>query len=164
LDALMQTAKLDFATPRGAMKPEALMRYLPVLSVLLLAACSDDSMTRNFSLSRDNAPETIASTQMPLSVPPQLAMRPTRPGAMVPQQGDTQPAAEQAAGSAGQNALVEAAGPAAPSDIRNTINENSGLVYPGPGFVDRLMAWTPLPGYTPVIVQGPQGGWFSRMF
>ena len=49
----MQTAKLNFATPRSAVKPEALMRYLPVLSVLLLAACSDDSMTRNFSLSRD---------------------------------------------------------------------------------------------------------------
>lgn len=139
------------------------MRYLPMLSVLLLVACSDDSMTRNFSLSRDNAPETIASTQMPLSVPPQLAMRPSRPGAIEPKEGDTQPA-DQAAGSAGQDALIEAAGPAAPSDIRATINQNSGLVYPGPGFVDRLMAWTPSSGYTPVIVQGPQGGWFSRMF
>jgi hypothetical protein len=136
------------------------MRYLPVLSVLLLAACSDDSMTRNFSLSRDNPPETIASTQMPLSVPPQLAMRPSRPGAIVPKEGDAQPA-DQAAGSAGQDALVEAAGPAAPSDIRATINQNSGLVYPGPGFVDRLMAWTPSSGYTPVIVQGPKKGWFS---
>ncbi|HSZ88526.1 MAG TPA: DUF3035 domain-containing protein [Acetobacteraceae bacterium] len=139
------------------------MRYLPMLSVLLLVACSDDSMTRNFSLSRDNAPETIASTQMPLSVPPQLATRPSRPGAIMPKEGDTQPA-DQAAGSAGQDALVEAAGPAAPADIRNTINENSGLVYPGPGFVDQLMAWTPPPGYTPVITQAPKGGWFSRMF
>jgi Protein of unknown function (DUF3035) len=163
LDELMQTAKLDCATPRSAVKLEALMRSLPALSVLLLVACSDDSMTRNFSLSRDNGPETVASTQMPLSVPPDLAMRPARPGAIVPKEGDTQPA-EQAAGSAGQDALVEAAGPAAPSDIRAKINENSGLVYPGPGFVDRLMAWTPPPGSSPVIVQGPQGGWFSRMF
>jgi hypothetical protein len=163
LEQLLQTAKLNCATPRSVVKLEALMRYLPMLSVLLLVACSDDSMTRNFSLSRDNAPETIASTQMPLSVPPQLATRPSRPGAIMPKEGDTQPA-DQAAGSAGQDALVEAAGPAAPADIRNTINENSGLVYPGPGFVDQLMAWTPPPGYTPVITQAPKGGWFSRMF
>ena len=54
----------------------------------------------------------------------------------------------------GQDALVQAAGPAAASDIRAAINEKSGLVYPDPGFVDRLMNWAPPPGYTPVITQG----------
>ncbi len=139
------------------------MRYLSVLSMLLLAACSDDSMTRTFTLSRDAAPETVAATQMPLSIPPELAMRPTRPGVLAPQQGDAQPV-QQDAGSAGQDALVEAAGPAAPADIRTVINENSGLAYPGPGFVARMMSWTPPPGYTPIITQASQGNWLSRMF
>jgi Protein of unknown function (DUF3035) len=140
------------------------MRNCPLLLVLLLAACSDDSMTRNFSLSRDSAPETMASTQMPLSAPPSLAERPLRPGALPANRTDA-PGAEQAAGSMGQDALLQAAGPTAASDIRRTINENSGLVYPGPAFVDQLMSWTPPAGYTPVIGQGGgKGGWFSRMF
>jgi len=131
--------------------------------ILLLAGCSDNSMTRNFSLSRDSGPENMAATQMPLSMPPGLAMRPARPGAMVPSH-DGSESSEQAAGSEGQDALVQAAGPAGPSDIRTLINENAGLVYPDPGFVNRLMNWTPPPGYTSVITQAPKGGWFSRLF
>ena len=92
-------------------------------------------------LARFRAADTMASTQMPLSMPPGLAMRPARPGAIAPNRDDAQPV-EQAAGSAGQDALVQAAGPASSSDIRTAINENSGLVYPDPGFVDRLMNWS----------------------
>ena len=62
------------------------MRFVWVVTVLSLAACSDDSMTRNFGLARDAAPDTVAATQMPLSMPPTLALRPTRPGATVPRQ------------------------------------------------------------------------------
>jgi len=133
------------------------------LLILLLAGCSDDSMTRNFSLSRDSAPQTMASTQMPLSTPPSITLRPARPGAIAPNRDATQ-SAEQGAGSTGQNALLEAAGPAASSDIRTVINEHSGLVYPDPGFVNQLMQWTPPPGYTPVFGQAPKGGWLSRIF
>jgi hypothetical protein len=133
---------------------ESSMRRAFLLPMVLLAACSDDKMTRDFSLSRDTAPESVAATRMPLSMPP---------GALVPTHPDA-PASEQAAGSAGQDALLQAAGPAASSDIRAEINENSGLVYPDPGFVDRLMNWTPPSGYTPVIVPAPKGGWFSRIF
>ncbi len=139
------------------------MRRLPLLLILLLAGCGDDSMTRNFSLSRDAAPENMAATRMPLSMPPGLAMRPARPGALVPTQSDSQ-GTDQSAGSAGQDALVEAAGPASSSDIREVINENAGLVYPDPSFVDRLLSWTPPDGYTPVIGPPPKGGWFSRIF
>ncbi len=139
------------------------MRSFPLLLILLLVGCSDDSMTRNFSLSRDAAPENIAATRMPLSMPPGLAMRPARPGAMVPTRPDA-PATEQAAGSTGQETLVQAAGPATSSDIREVINENSGLVYPDPGFEQQLMSWTPPPGYTPVIMPPPKGGWISRIF
>ena len=80
-----------------------------------------------------------------------------------PNRGDAQPV-ERAAGSAGQDALVQAAGPASSSDIRTAINENSGLVYPDSGFVDRLMNWSAAAGSTPAIMQAPKGGWFSRMF
>ena len=139
------------------------MRYLLVLPVLLLAACSNDSDTRTFSLSRDAAPETTAGSLPPLSTPPALALRPIRPVTLGSSQGNTQ-AADQDAGSPGQDALVEAAGPPATAHIRTAINESSGLVYPDPGFVDQLMNWTPPPGYTPVITQRARGGWFSRMF
>jgi hypothetical protein len=136
------------------------MRFGLLLSVLSLAACSDDSMTRNFGLARDSAPDTIAATQMPLSTPPSLALRPTRPGAPAPHQ--TSPA-EQAAGSAGQDAFLQAAGPTATADIRQLINENSGMIDPGPEFTDRLMNWTAPPGATP-LSQPAKKGWLSGIF
>jgi len=72
------------------------MRYCLLLLIPLFAGCADKSMTRNFSMSRDSAPENMAATQMPLSMPPGLATRPARPGAFVPSRPDTE-ATEQAA-------------------------------------------------------------------
>jgi hypothetical protein len=138
------------------------MRFGPLLMILLLAACADDSMKRNFGLSRDSAPQTVASTMMPLSAPPSLAVRPTRPGAPVPQGSEVrQP--EQVVGSPGEDALLQAAGPSSTADIRTLINENAGMVYPNPGFVDALMNWSPPPGYTPLTAQARKS-WFSRLF
>jgi hypothetical protein len=136
------------------------MRFCLVLTVLSLAACNDDGLARNFSLARDAAPDTVAATHVPLSVPPSLALRPTRPGAPVPRQ--TGPA-DAAAGSAGQDALLQAAGPSASADIRQLINENSGMIDPGPEFTDRLLNWTPPPGSTP-LSQPAKKGWLSRIF
>ncbi len=140
------------------------MRIAAVLLVMLLAACSsDDSLTRTFNVSRDAAPETMAATQMPLSAPPSLSLRPSRPGALGLKHGDAQ-SADQTLPSAGQDALVEAAGPAAPSNVRREIDESSGLAYPPPDFVNRLLTWSAPPGYAPVIVEAPQKGWLSRLF
>jgi Protein of unknown function (DUF3035) len=142
---------------------ETTMRRLPLLAILLLAGCSsNDGTTRNFALVRDAPPQSVTAARMPLWAPPSLADRPTRAGALVP--GRNAPATDQVVGSQGQDALVQAAGPSAAPDIRATINEQSGLVYADPGFVDRLMNWAPPPGYTPVITQGSSGGWFSRVF
>jgi hypothetical protein len=136
------------------------MRSGLLLTVLLLAGCADDGLTRNFGLARDSAPDTVAATQIPLSVPPSLALRPTRPGAPVPR---STAAAEPQVGSAGQDALLQAAGPSSTADIRQLINENSGLVDPGPGFTDQLLNWTPPPGATS-LSQPAKKGWLSRMF
>ena len=67
------------------------------------------------------------------------------------------------ANSAGQNALLEAAGPAAPGDIRRLVDENAGAVSLGPAFAEHVMDWTPPPGYTPLTAPAKQG-WFSRLF
>jgi len=37
------------------------------------------------------------------------------------------------------------------------------LVYPAPEFVDRIMSWTPPPGYTPLVAPA-KTGWFSGWF
>jgi hypothetical protein len=137
------------------------MRFGFILISLLLAACAKDEMTREYGLGRDAPPETMASTQLPLSVPPTLALRPGRPGASMPQTDKRQP--DQVVGSPGQDALVQAAGPSATADIRTLINENSGMLYPSPGFVDALMNWTPPPGYTPLTAPARKG-WISRLF
>jgi Protein of unknown function (DUF3035) len=139
------------------------MRYLSLLLIVMLAACSNDGLTRTFSLSRDNATDTVAASQMPLSMPPNLGIRPTRPGALATNR-NALPPGEPATSSAGQDALVQSAGPAAASDIRMVINENSGLIYPDRSFVDRLMGWVPPAGYTPAIRQASGGGWFSHIF
>lgn len=140
------------------------MRLRLLLPILLLVGCSDEGMTRTYSMSRDSAPETMAGIQMPLSAPPSLTMRPTRPSSLGASSGGSQ-ANEASADSAGQNALLDAAGPPADANIRTVINENSGLVYPDAGFVDQLMSWQPPPGTTPVFTQaGSNRGWFSRLF
>src|ERR1700722_14966670 len=109
---------------------ETLMRYGLAVLVLLLGACSQGDMTRGFSLSRDSAPETVASTQMPLSMPPDMATRPKRPGALTPQANASQvsaPPADVSTGSAGQDAFLDAAGGApSSSDVRTQIDESSG--------------------------------------
>jgi hypothetical protein len=116
-------------------------------------------MTRNFGLSRDAAPSTVGATQLPLSVPPNLAQRPTRARQVAPRQASDE---QQQTDSAGQDALVEAAGPAATADVRQLIDENSGMSEPGPEFTDRLMNWTPQPGSTP-LSEPAKKGWLSRI-
>jgi hypothetical protein len=147
----------------GILRPankENLMRYASVLLVLLLAACGDKGSTRNFGMSRDAAPETTASTQTPLSMPPNFADRPRPPGAFQLHSANADSDANQPDVGTGQDALLEAAGPLPPGNIRSRIDENSGLVFPPRDFVDGVMNWTPPPGYVPLVTHASKG-WFD---
>jgi hypothetical protein len=141
-----------------------LTRYPFALLGLALAACSSgNDMTRTFGTSRDAPPDIVATSRMPLSAPPALSVRPTQPDVLGSAQR-TRPTRDQASVGAGQDAFLQASGPAAPPGVRREIDASSGLAYPPRAFVERLMTWTPGPGYTPVFDQASQGGWFSWLF
>ena len=134
---------------------------LPILALpLVLAACGNQNLARTFGLARDAPDEFQVTTQAPLSMPPDFTLRPPEPGAPRPQmQSDTRQAEEalvpnvalgQGAGSmtAGQEALIAAAGPPAPRDIGARVDSETARLDNNSGFVDRLMFWRspPPPG------------------
>jgi len=138
------------------------------LAGLLLAGCSGSDLSRTFGLARDAPDEYTVTTQTPLSMPPEFNLRPPAPGAPRPMQLSEQQQAEQSlvpqtaltgvpAGqpSPGQAALLQAAGPAAPSNIRAQVNgEATAEAQQSQGLVDTLMFWRePTP---PGIVVDPQ--------
>jgi hypothetical protein len=140
---------------------------LPLVTLLALAGCGSD-VSRAFGLVRDAPDEFTVVTQAPLSMPPTYMLEPPRPGAPRPQ--DTAPAraAEEAlvpqtalAAPAtrgpmtpGEQALVQAAGPPPPADIRASVDQLAAADAPKPGLTDKLLFWT-LPKQ-PGIVVDPQ--------
>jgi hypothetical protein len=132
---------------------------LALLSLTALTACSSD-VERTFGLTRDAPDEFTVTTRAPLSQPPDYTPTPPRPGAVRPQELTAQQSAEAAlapdtalttpngADSAGQQALVAGAGPAAPADIRDRINAEQQLDVPRQGLTEKLMFWksNPEPG------------------
>src|SRR5271154_6335132 len=128
-------------------------------ATLLVTACSGD-VERTFGLTRDAPDEFTVTPRAPLSMPPDYTLPPPRPGASRPQELSAQQAAEAAlapgavlggaAGpdSAGQQALGNQAGPPAPPDIREKLNQEASLDNPRTGLTDTLLFWrsTPEPG------------------
>jgi hypothetical protein len=135
-------------------------------------------------------------------MPPDYNLRPPRPGAARPQeQSERQQAQEalvpqtaldapQAGTSAGQAALVDEAGPAAPSDIRRKIDQDAQYADNDQSFIDKVLYWRkpdvenaqidarkesqrlrenaalgqgPDVGQTPII-QERKPGWFNSLF
>jgi hypothetical protein len=120
---------------------------------LLLSGCGT-SLTRTFGLTRDAPDEFSVTTRAPLSLPPEYSLRPPRPGAPRPQEQSDREQAElalapQAALSnnapagvtPGQEALLQAAGPAAPPDIRRKIDQDQQLDEPQRSFTDKMLFW-----------------------
>ena len=130
------------------------------VALIGLTGCASSDVMRTFGLTRDVPNEFSVTTRAPLSMPPELSLPPPQPGAPRPQeqtaaasaQTDLVPqsalAASSGANSPGQQALVNAAGPPAPNDIRGKISAEAALDSPGRTLTDRLMFWKtpPLPG------------------
>lgn len=138
------------------------------LAALVLAGCSGTDLSRNFGFSRDAPDEYTVTTQVPLSMPPDFSVRPPEPGAPRPQQVSEQQQAEEVLApqtaltgtptgqvSPGQEALVQAAGPTPPANIRAQVNHEAVIsAQQSESFVDKVMFWrTPPP---PGIVVDPQ--------
>ncbi|CAH2601194.1 conserved exported protein of unknown function [Rhodovastum atsumiense] len=129
--------------------------FAAALLPLALAGCGGDDISRSFGLTRDAPDEFQVTTRAPLSMPPDFSLRPPRPGAARPQEMTSRQAAEaalapqavlqdnQPAGgmSAGQQAFVAAAGPAAPADIRRKLDADAAREQTDRGFADKLMFW-----------------------
>jgi Protein of unknown function (DUF3035) len=127
---------------------------VPAGCLLVLAGCSRDSLQRSFGLVRDAPDEFVVTTRAPLSVPPDFALRPPMPGAPRPQEQSATASAEAtlapqtaltpdagAVDSAGQQALLAAAGPPAPAGIRQMVNTEAAREASSASLTDRLMFW-----------------------
>lgn len=127
------------------------------LAAPLLAACGGDA-SRTFGFTRDPPDEFQVQTQAPLSVPPEFALRPPRPGAPRPQEMAARDAAQgllvartvtgtvpfepRTGISAGEAALLAAAGPPPPPDLRRQIETDSSLLAErSRTLTDRLLFW-----------------------
>ena len=157
----------DSARKQSVSRRAALLTL--ALAAASLAGCGNTTdLSRSFGLTRDAPDEFTVTTQVPLSMPPDYSIRPPNPGASRPQTVSEQQQAEQALvpqtaltgeptgqASAGQAALVQAAGPTPPANIRAEVNgEAAAAAQQNQGFVDTLMFWRePAP---PGIVVDPQ--------
>jgi hypothetical protein len=159
----------------GRMRPVKATLTLALLVSSLAGCGNSDGVSRAFGLTRDAPDEFEVTTRAPLSMPPDYTLRPPQPGATRPQEQSQRRQAEAtlapqvelapdpnsgATGrtasnlSGGQQALVDAAGPAAPADIRRKLGSEAALDDRGSSFTDKLLFWrpTPLPG----VVVDPQ--------
>ncbi len=151
--------------PRLYCRPPA--ACLLITTAVALAGCGDSGMSRTFGLVRDAPNEFTVTTQAPLSMPPDFALRPPEPGAPRPMEQSEALQAEEAlapqtalAGpetslSAGQQELVQQAGPPVAGGIRQQVNQEArAAVAANNTFMDKLLFWRrPQP---PGIVVDPQ--------
>jgi hypothetical protein len=138
-------------------------RLLAVLALsgaaILLTGCGDN-LGRTVGLVRDAPDEFTVTTRAPLAMPPTYDLPPPQPGAPRPQERPEHIQAEEALvpqtalgvapapETPGQQALVRAAGPPAPANIRQEVNAEARLDRPRQTLTDRLMFWDapPPPG------------------
>jgi hypothetical protein len=171
-------------------------------TMVALGGCSGDGLARTFGLTRDAPDEYTVTTRAPLSMPPDYNLRPPRPGAPRPQEQSERQQAQEAlvpqtaldapqdGASPGQAALLQEAGPPAPSDIRRRVDQDARYAANDDSFIDKVLYWRkpdtqhvqidaqkesqrlrqnaalgerPDVGQTPIIEQ-KKPGWFSSLF
>jgi len=127
--------------------------FLLACSLLLLAGCDGNKLSRTFGLTRDAPDEYTVTTRAPLSMPPDYNLRPPSPGTPRPQeQSERQQAQEalvpqlalgapQGGASPGQAALLEQTGPAAPADIRRRVDAEANRASSDETFIDKVLYW-----------------------
>lgn len=132
---------------------------LALVAVAPLAACGgSESLSRAIGLTRDAPDEFVVTTRAPLSMPPSYNLRPPQPGVQRPQELTPTQAAEaalvpqavlgsgqQASLSPGQAALLDAAGPPAPSNIRANVNQEAAKEAHNQSLTDSIMFWKSFP-------------------
>jgi hypothetical protein len=183
-------------------KPRLVRSLLLGSTLILLSGCSGDKLARTFGLTRDAPDEFTVTTRAPLSMPPDYNLRPPRPGAPRPQEQSERQQAEEALApqtalnppssgqSPGQAALIQEAGPAAPSNIRREVDQDAHNAADDDSFINKVLYWrkpdtvsaqvdapaeaqrlrqdaalgqSPSVGDTPIIKRNKQG-WFSSLF
>lgn len=125
---------------------------LLLLGPVLLAGCANASKTFGLQVTPPNAYEV--GTEAPLSMPPDLQSLPSpMPGEPRPQQVSASNEAQSVLSpqaaldngnttmGAGQQALLQQAGPTPPANIRATINHQAQLQSRSGGFIDSLMSF-----------------------
>ncbi|MBV9653888.1 MAG: DUF3035 domain-containing protein [Acetobacteraceae bacterium] len=137
-------------------------------SAAMLAGCSETGV-RHFGTTRDGASELRASAPPPLSVPPSLVDRPRRAGAPADEPaaaGSESASGEAAPVSAGQDAIIEAAGPSAPADIRRRVDQDQQIRNHDEEFTDRLLFGQPdgQAGSQEPLIQSGSKSWLGSIF
>lgn len=130
-------------------------------ALLGLSGCGGSDLSRTFGFTRDTPDEFLVTPRAPLAMPPSYMLVRPQPGAPRPQEVTPRAAVEatltqqtaSAAGpmSPGQLAMLQAAGPPPPFDIRQRINTQAGIDDPPATWVDKLQFWL-LPREPGVIV------------
>jgi len=138
-----------------------------------LAACGGDETTQVRSFSGGSATAEVRITSRPpLSLPPDYTRRPERGSDSAPGVASPSTSRPPVAGSGvvsgppstGQSALVSAAGPAAPADIRTRVNEDAQVEMTNRALTDELMSWQ-RPADQPRLIDNKSSkGFLSRIF
>ncbi len=130
---------------------------LVALPLLALAACEKggDDVASSFGVLRDSPVEFDVTTRPPLEMPSEDQLAPPNPNATGPKQPSLREQAEAAleprlelgtapvALSPGQEALIKAAGPKPPADIRRLIDRDADARRTARGISNALEFWRP---------------------
>jgi Protein of unknown function (DUF3035) len=151
--------------------PRHAARWLRILVALsgaaLTTGCSGNNVLGDLGLEAPVPNAFLVTTQPPLALPPNLnSLPPPQPGVTRPQAVPPRVQAEETLvpqvalsgsagpGSPGQSALVKAAGPPPPADLRAELAQQAAKDHPGQGVLAWMLFWQPTP--PPGVVVDPE--------